>query len=63
MKRNATVNVNEYLPKGHAVKTSPDELSTDGKTVWYLSHHQGWDMYVGTSLNDQLLQGSDLNNN
>ena len=74
-KYNATMN--EYLAKRHAVKISPDELPTDGKTVWYLPHHPVFHprkpekarvvfdcaaKYMGTSLNDQLLQGPDLNN-
>ena len=75
-KYNATMN--EYLTKGHAVKIPPDELPTDGKVVWYLPHHPVFHArkaekvrvvfdcaakYLGTSLNDQLLQGPDLNNN
>ena len=75
-KYNATMN--EYLAKGHAVKISPDELPTDGKIIWYLPHHPVFHprkpekarvvfdcaaKYMGTSLNDQLLQGPDFNNN
>ena len=60
------------------MKIPPDELPTDGKVVWYLPHHPVFHArkpekvrvvfdcaakYLGTSLNDQLLQGPDLNNN
>lgn len=73
-KYNATMN--EYLTKGYAVKIPPDELANDGKVVWYLPHHsvfharkpeKVWVVfgcaakYMGTSLNDQLLHGPDLN--
>ena len=63
---------------GHAVTIPPDELPTDGKVAWYLPHHPVFHArksgkgrvvfdcaakYIGTSLNDQLLQSPDLNNN
>ncbi|XP_068704023.1 uncharacterized protein [Montipora foliosa] len=70
--------MDEYLSKSHAVKIPPRELSVEGKIVWYLPHHPVVHVrkpdkvrvvfdctakYMGTSLNDQLMQGTDLNNN
>ena len=70
--------MDENLFKGHAVKIPPRELSVEGKIVWYLPRHAVvharkpdkirvvFDCaakYMGTSLNDQLMQGPDLNNN
>ena len=76
--RKYSATMNEYLSNGHAVKIAPRELSVEGKVVWYLPHHPViharkpdkvrvvFDCaakYLGTSLNDQLMQGPDLNNN
>ena len=76
--RKYNTTMDEYLSKGHAVKIPPRELSVEGEIVWYLPHHPVvharktdkvrvvFDCaakYMGTSLNDQLMQGPDLNNN
>ena len=68
----------EYFSKGYAVKIQPCELSVEGKVGWYLPHHlvvhaRKTDKVrvvfdyaakcMGTSLNDQLMQGPNLNNN
>ena len=70
--------VNGYISKGHARKIPIEELPTKGKNVWYLPHHPVFHprkpektrvvfdctaKFRGTSLNDQLLQRPDLNNN
>ena len=70
--------MNEYLSKGHAVKILLHELSVERKVVCYLPHppviharkpdkvrvvFYCATKYMGTSLNDQLMQGPDLNNN
>ena len=75
--RKYSATMNKYLSNGHAVKIPPCELSVEGKVVWYLPHHPViharkpdkvrvvFDCaakYLGTSLNDQLMQGPDLNN-
>ena len=75
-KYNTTMDGN--LCKGHAVKIPPRELSVEGTNVWNLPHHpvvhdrkpdkvrvvfDCATKYMGTSLNDQLMQGPELNNN
>ncbi|XP_077869962.1 uncharacterized protein LOC144362702 [Saccoglossus kowalevskii] len=70
--------VDDYIAQSHARKIPDVELlNTTNRPVWYLPHHpvlhpQKPDKervvfdcaakYKGTSLNDQLLQGPDLNN-
>ncbi|XP_078344112.1 uncharacterized protein LOC144629777 [Oculina patagonica] len=70
--------INDYITKGYAQRVPKDELSADGKPLWYLPHHAVFHpqkpeklrvvfdcatRYRGTSLNDQLLHGPDLTNN
>ncbi|KAL9952797.1 hypothetical protein ACROYT_G040105 [Oculina patagonica] len=69
--------INDYITKGYAQRVPKEELSADGKPLWYLPHHAVFHpqkpeklrvvfdcaaRYQGTSLNDQLLHGPDLTN-
>ena len=70
--------INGYVSSGFARRVPCDELtSAKGTPVWYLPHHPVFHLQKpgkvrvvfncaakckGTSLNDQLLQGPDLNN-
>jgi len=69
------VTMESYLDKKHARRVPDDELIVDDKPLWYLPHHPVFNKpgkarvvfhcvakCRGTSLNDQLLSGSDLTN-
>ena len=76
--RNDYVNfVNDVIAKGYARKVTDGLLETEPGKVWYIPHHSVYHprkpqkicvvfdcsaRYQGTSLNEQLMQGSDLTN-
>ena len=70
--------IEEYVNKGYARKLTPEEAATKSRITWYLPHYPVFNInkpnkcrvvfdavakFDGTSLNDQLYQGSDLANN
>ena len=69
--------INEIINQGYAEKVPQEILKTDPGKAWYIPHHGLYRpknpdkiravfdcsvKFAGTSLNDQLLQGSDLTN-
>ncbi|XP_074643958.1 uncharacterized protein LOC141900806 [Tubulanus polymorphus] len=69
--------VNGYIEKGHARKVSNEELKSLSKRAWFLPHHgvvnpnksgkvrvvfDAAALYLGVSLNNQLMTGPDLLN-